>query len=65
MDTWPRREGEGGSQYIPRLHITKEYIPLHSLVRCNRGIFLSTDKCMGIYSSELYSSVILSVNRGI
>jgi hypothetical protein len=36
MDTWPGRRG--GSQYIPRLHIADDYIPLYSSVRRNRGI---------------------------
>jgi hypothetical protein len=39
MDTWPGHGGGGGSQYIPRLHITEEYIPIYSSVRCNRVIY--------------------------
>jgi hypothetical protein len=33
------RSGGGGCpQYIPRLCVTEEYIPLYSLVRRNQGI---------------------------
>jgi hypothetical protein len=31
MDTWPGQ----GLQYIPRLHVTEEYIPIYLSVRCN------------------------------
>jgi hypothetical protein len=55
MDTWSGH-GEGvGPQYIPRLCVTEEYIPL----------YLSVRRSQGIYSSALYSSVGSSVNRGI
>jgi hypothetical protein len=32
------REG-GGPHYIPRLHVTEEYIQLYSSVTHNRGIY--------------------------
>jgi hypothetical protein len=30
--------GGAGPQYIPRLHVTEDYIPLYSSVRRNREI---------------------------
>jgi hypothetical protein len=39
MDTWSGH-GEGvGPQYIPRLCVTEEYIPLYLSVRRSRGIY--------------------------
>jgi hypothetical protein len=55
MDTWPgHARGGGGSQYICRLGVTKEY----------NYIFLGTNEYSGIYSA-LYSLVTSLVNRGI
>jgi hypothetical protein len=38
MDTWPGHAGGAFLQYIPRLRVTKEYIPLYSSVIRNRGL---------------------------
>jgi hypothetical protein len=55
----------GGSQYIPRLCITEEYIHWLHVTDEYIFIFFSTDEYSSIYSWALYSSVALSVNRGI
>jgi hypothetical protein len=56
---------QGGSHYIPQLHVIEEYIRRLDVTEEYNFMFLHTNKYSDIYSSALYSSVASSVNRGI
>jgi hypothetical protein len=57
--------GARGEQYIRRLHVTDEYIPIYSSLHVTDEytlIFLGTEEYNHLHSSALCYSIVSSVN---
>jgi hypothetical protein len=50
----------GGSQYIPRLRVTDEYILIYSSVGCNRRIYFYITRYRRIYVYIFIDVIFLS-----